>query len=158
MKIRCLVTDFDGVMTDGKVYIDEVGIESVRCSRLDGIAIKLLKQKGVRVVILSSETNKVVLSRGRKLDVETFVGVQDKESFLKTFISSQLYSSSEIVFVGDEINDLPCFSLVGQSFCPEDAHPSVRKIASIHLKTQGGNGVLREIVDILYPNSAWMPN
>ena len=158
MAIKCLVTDFDGVMTDGSVYVDQEGRESVCCSRLDGIAIRILKQKGVRVLILSSESSGVVKARGEKLGVETHAGVQNKEAFLKLLINGHSYSKQDIAYVGDEVNDIKCFELVGYSYCPADAHISVQGIVSKKLRTPGGRGVIREIVNLLYPDADWPSN
>lgn len=147
--IKALITDFDGVHTDATVYVTEEGHESVRCNRRDGMGIELAKKKGLAVLILSKEKNKVVAMRAKKLGVECIHGCDDKLTILSDWLKSNQFHWDEIAYVGDDINDLDCLQLAGLSICPSDAVPQVKDCSDLQLQTPGGGGCIREIVDYL---------
>ena len=142
-----MVIDCDGVLTDNRVWVTEEGAESVAFSRSDGLAFDALKRLDVPTVILSTETNKVVSARGRKLGVQVYQGVDNKQKFIKKFVADQNISLERVVYVGNDINDVKAMSLCGLSFCPSDAHQKVKKLATVNLSTKGGHGVVREILE-----------
>lgn len=148
-KTKLVVMDFDGVMTDDLVYTDQSGVESVACSRGDGIGIWLLKQNNIVPIVISSETNPVVLMRTRKLGIESFQGMLDKASVLKKYLADHGISAEETVYIGNDINDLQCFPLVACAFTPSDAHPIVKGFADIVLQHPGGKGAVRELSEIV---------
>lgn len=139
--ITHLFLDFDGVLTDNFVYVNSHGEEMVRCSRADGIGIQKLKDKGVTVCIVSTETNDVVSKRAEKLNIHCFHGVTDKLQELKNMNAIDL---SKVAFMGNDINDLEAMQAVGVPICPADARPEIRAIAKYITKTRGGNGAVRE--------------
>jgi len=147
-KVSHLIMDFDGVLTDDKVYIDQNGGESVRCSRSDGYGISLLKGKSaIQPMILSRETNPVVTARARKLDIEVFQSVLNKDQAIQTLIEERNLNPSEIIYIGNDLNDLVVLPLVGYFVCPADAHPQVLRQADLVLKQVGGKGAVRELVE-----------
>jgi YrbI family 3-deoxy-D-manno-octulosonate 8-phosphate phosphatase len=154
-KVSLVISDFDGVMTDGKVEISEQGFESVTCSRLDGIGVKLLKNNGIDVIILSSEANKSVEHRAKKLNITAHTNVLDKLEFIKNIQSKKSISSEEIFYIGDEINDLAVMKNLIHTACPKDANSEIKKVAKYLLKRKGGNGVIREVSELICLDKKW---
>ena len=149
-KVSYLIMDFDGVLTDDKVYIDQDGRESVRCSRSDGFGIDLLKQHSeIQPLILSRETNPVVTARARKLNIEVFQSVLDKDQAIRSLAAERSLDLREIIYIGNDLNDLVVLPLVGFFACPSDAHPQVLRQADLILTHQGGKGAVRELVELL---------
>lgn len=147
---RALVLDFDGVMTDNKVLVNEGGEESVVCDRSDGWGIGMLKKRGVKAAVLSTETNPVVAARCRKLGLECIQGLGDtKMHALEQWCHDHGLSTTDVIFVGNDINDSECLSAAGCSVVPKDAHPAVHGLASVVLKCSGGKGAVREICDLI---------
>lgn len=147
--VRALVTDFDGVHTDGTVSVSQDGSESVRCNRRDGMGIEMARKQGLSVLILSKEKSRVVEMRAKKLAVECIQGCDDKLSALAAWLISNKLHWDDIAYVGDDINDLDCLQLAGLSICPADAVARVQNCSDLRLQTSGGGGCLREIVDYL---------
>ncbi|GAA5124071.1 acylneuraminate cytidylyltransferase [Luteolibacter yonseiensis] len=147
--IKALVTDFDGVHTDGKVAVSEDGTETVRCSRRDGMGIEIARKQGLPVLILSKEKNPVVEMRARKLRVECIHGCDDKLSALSAWLREKELHWDDIAYVGDDINDLDCLQLAGLSICPADGVGRVKSCCDLHLNTAGGEGCVREVIDYI---------
>lgn len=156
--LDAMVFDFDGVLTDDRVYLDEEGRESVCCSRKDGLGFDILRRTGLKLFILSTEKNPVVSRRGEKLRVPVVQGVTDKRAALTELGVTQGFDLTRTLFIGNDVNDLPAMRACGFSACPADAHPTVRAEAAFVLATLGGMGVAREIVEGLLgiePLAAW---
>lgn len=147
--VELVVMDFDGVMTDDCVIVDQNGIESVRCSRADGMGIRLLRESGMKIVVLSSERNPVVMTRCKKLNLECIHGVLKKGDILENYLKEKQINPQNVIYVGNDINDLPCFSLVGCAVVPADAHDVVKNAADIVLFHNGGEGAVRELCEML---------
>lgn len=149
--IALLVFDFDGVFTDNSVYVTENGDETVRCDRGDGLGIELLKKyrPDISLLVLSKETNKVVGARCRKLKIDCLNGVDGKFETLVRISKERGVDLSKIGYIGNDINDLECMEKVGVSICPSDAYKEVKLISKIVLKRKGGNGAVRELVDLI---------
>jgi YrbI family 3-deoxy-D-manno-octulosonate 8-phosphate phosphatase len=147
--ISLLVLDFDGVMTDDRVYVNQHGEETVAAHRGDGMGIASLKKTGVEVIILSKEKNPVVQARGKKLNIPVYQGIDEKGTKLQDIIREKGLSAEQVVYVGNDVNDLPCFPLVGLAVAVADAHPEVRDQADLVLNKNGGYGAVREICDLL---------
>ena len=146
--IRLVVFDFDGVMTDDTVYIDQFGHEMVRVSRADGLAINILKKQGLSLLVLSTEDNPVVEKRAEKLDIPVLHSVGDKATALKQYVRKNGFDLRETLYVGNDLNDIEVMEIVGVSVSPSNANRAVRKISKIKLKTSGGSGVIRELADL----------
>ncbi len=145
--IKLMVLDFDGVMTDNRVLVDENGKESVFVNRADGMGINLLKSYGIQCMILSTEKNPVVSKRAEKLNISVLQGIEDKCDALKNYAELQGIALQDILYVGNDINDLSVMQIVGVTAVPADAYEIVKEKADILLKTKGGYGVVRELAD-----------
>lgn len=143
-----LIVDFDGVLTDNKVYLNDQGEEFVTCSRSDGIAFDALRHLNINTIILSTEKNNVVSSRAEKLQVQCYQGVKNKKEKLTSLINKFNIRKDEVIFVGNDINDINAMSLCGLTFCPVDSHEKLKAKARVILETKGGEGVMREILEI----------
>jgi 3-deoxy-D-manno-octulosonate 8-phosphate phosphatase (KDO 8-P phosphatase) len=147
-EIRLVVFDFDGVFTDNMVYVLEDGCEAVRCFRGDGIGLQRLEQRGIATLIISTETNPVVSARSQKLGVQCIQGCKDKRAALETSVQEMGLSLTQVAFVGNDINDLPCLMCVMLPIVVQDAHPEVIPHALYQTKARGGHGAVREICDL----------
>jgi YrbI family 3-deoxy-D-manno-octulosonate 8-phosphate phosphatase len=147
--IKLIVSDFDGVMTDNRVMVDEDGRESVVVSRADGQAVHLLRSMGIELVIMSTETNGVVGQRAKKLGVECVQSVSDKADCLRQYCDEKQISMKHIAYVGNDVNDYGALQLAGTKIVPQDAYDEVKKIADYVTETKGGYGVIREIAEII---------
>jgi len=151
-KIDLICYDFDGVMTDNIAYIDENGREMVKINRSDGLGVSEIKQLGLKQIIISTEKNPVVGQRSKKLGLTCLQGISDKTYALKRCCQKNNISLDEVAYVGNDINDLEAMKLASITFCPADAHKSIKKISDHVLKSKGGQGVVREIFDYLINN------
>ncbi|MBT5953180.1 HAD hydrolase family protein [bacterium] len=147
--IKVLIYDFDGVMTDNKVHVDENGRESVSVNRSDGLAISILKKMGFSQFILSTETNPVVSKRAEKLQISCIQSCEDKKTAILAYSKQNKIELNQILFVGNDINDLEAMKIIGIKVVPNDAHSSVKNITDICLKAKGGDGVIRELLDLI---------
>lgn len=149
-RVRLLLMDFDGVLSDDLVLTDQDGRESLRCSRSDGFGLSLLREKtDIQAAVLSREENPVVSARCRKLKLEVFQGVRQKDQALKALIQARGWNPAEILYLGNDLPDLPVLSQVGYFAAPADAHPDVLRRADLILKHRGGRGAVREICERL---------
>lgn len=148
-KIQLIVSDFDGVMTDNRVLVDENGKESVYVSRADGQAIHMLRSMGIELVIMSTETNGVVGKRAEKLKVACVQSVQDKAECLKQYCHEREIGLENIAYIGNDVNDYSAMLLAGIKIVPNDAYKVVKDIADIVTDTKGGYGVIRDIAEMI---------
>ena len=142
---KIIFTDFDGCLTDDRVWLNQDGEEFVAANRKDGLAVKRIENLGIKVVIASTETNKVVLARGNKMGVEVLQGLSDKAEAIEKYLNQNNLSWNDVWYVGNDVNDLGSIEKAKLSICPADAVKIVRKTADIVLKTNGGRGILSEI-------------
>ena len=148
-RIRVLFYDFDGVMTDNRVTVDQNGVESVLVNRSDGLAVSRLKKAGYTQVIVSTERNPVVERRAEKLQIPVIHGIEDKGGIIRHYMKENKVSKEEALFIGNDLNDLPAFDATGIRACPADAYKEVRQAADLVLQTKGGYGVIRELLEYL---------
>ena len=152
-RVSLLLMDFDGVLSDDQVLTDQDGRESVRCSRSDGFGLSLLRENtDIQAAVLSREENPVVSARCRKLKLEVFQGVRQKDQALKDLIQARGWNPAEILYVGNDLPDLAVLPLVGCFAAPADAHPDVLRRADLILKHRGGRGAVRELCERLLLN------
>lgn len=144
---RAIVFDFDGVLTDNMVYTDQDGRESVCCSRGDGLAFDALRRTDLMLFILSTEVNPVVAARGKKIGVPVYHGAGRKDEALRILAMEHEFDLEATMYVGNDLNDYRAMLLCGTKVCPGDSHPRIKELADIVLKTRGGHGVVREIVE-----------
>ena len=148
-RVKLIVYDFDGVMTDNRVFVDEDGRESVAANRSDGLGIGMIKKLGIEQCILSTETNPVVSARARKLRIEATQSVADKGSAIIELAAAKKVSLSEVLYMGNDINDSDAMGLAGFKVAPADAHPSILALADYVTEAPGGFGAIRELADVL---------
>ncbi len=149
-KVSLIVFDFDGVMTDNRVWVDQDGREMVAANRSDSLGLELLReQQPVRLFVLSKETNPVVAARCRKLNLPMLQAVDDKSTAIRGLMAEKGIDPAEVIFMGNDVNDLPCFPLVGCAVVPADAQPQVLSEADVILTNTGGHGAVRELCDLL---------
>lgn len=151
-RLKVIATDFDGVWTDGKVTVDQNGIESVVCSRKDTLLLPLIAEAGIQVVIVSKETNLVVAVRAKKLNVEAYLGAHNKAETLQSILQEKQIPLQDWAFVGDDINDIPCLTLVGLAVTVADGHPKCKEIADVVLTRRGGDHAVREFFEMVLDN------
>ncbi len=147
--VNLVVFDFDGVMTDNRVWVDEHEHEMVAANRSDSYGIRLLKAVGIESLVLSMETNKVVAARCRKMKIEALQGIQDKGPAMINLMKERGLKPNEVIYMGNDINDMDCFKAVGYSVAPADAHPAVLRAVDLVLKNNGGHGAVRELCDLI---------
>ena len=146
-KIKVIIFDFDGVLTDNRVLVFDDGHEAVLCNRTDGLFLGLLKERGYALFIVSKEQNPVVTVRGQKLKIEVEQGVDDKVAAVQRILARQGVTPNEAAYIGNDINDLGAMGIVGLPVAVGDAHPVVKRAAKRILKTVGGAGVARELFE-----------
>lgn len=147
--VALVVFDFDGVMTDNRVLVQQSGDEAVWCHRGDGMGIARLKDAAFDVVVLSTERNPVVTARCRKLQIEAIQSCDDKLTRLQQYANERHLSPQQIAYVGNDINDLSCLRWVGWPIAVADALPEVRAVAKWVTHLPGGGGAVREVADRL---------
>jgi N-acylneuraminate cytidylyltransferase len=149
IKPKVIFTDFDGCLTDDRVWLNQEGEEFVAANRKDGLAVQRLKRLGIQVVIASTETNKVVMARGNKIDVEVLQGLADKAEAIDKYLKESNLAWDDIWYIGNDVNDLGAIAKANFSICPADAVKKVKKSVNLVLETKGGYGILEEIVSNL---------
>jgi len=159
-QIKFFVLDFDGVFTDNTVYHSDDGRETVLRSKYDSIGFNLLHDAGLidqktdkntefKIMILSRETNAVVASVAKKLHLQCTQSTYEKPEALQEEIGRYGYKKEEVLYIGNDLNDLPCFDLVGLSVSTADADPRVKAQADYVTTYPGGKGAIREACELL---------
>ncbi|HKJ39254.1 MAG TPA: acylneuraminate cytidylyltransferase [Anaerolineales bacterium] len=153
-KIELVMLDFDGVVTDNRVWTDQDGKETVAAYRSDSILINDLREKGIETMILSSEVNPVVAARAKKMGVEAIhgMGLQDKGRVMREVLEQKNIKAENVIFVGNDLNDLSCFEVAGWSVAVADAYPEVIQAADFVLSKRGGHGAVRELCELILKN------
>jgi len=147
-KINLFVYDFDGVMTNNKVLIDQNGHESVFVSRADGLGVSEIKKLGIDQIIISTEKNHVVSARAKKLKIKCLQGINRKKSALLEYCKKNRIDLRKVAFIGNDVNDMEAMEVAGYSLCPSDAHDSIKSISDYIMETKGGEGVIRELFEL----------
>ena len=145
-KPKIIFTDFDGCLTDDRVWLNQDGEEFVAANRKDGLAISRLKTLGISVVITSTETNRVVTARATKLGIEALQGLSNKVEAIDNYLTKHNLTWSDSWYIGNDVNDLGAIRKAQFSICPSDAVDLVKKESNHKLTTKGGFGILAEVV------------
>ena len=148
-KVEMIVFDFDGVFTDNRVWVDETGRESIAAYRSDSLVLSRIRNIGIDMMVISTEVNPVVSARCRKMKMPVIQGVEDKAAVLRNVLQERQQDPAKVIFVGNDINDVPCFPLVGCAVVVSDALPEARRQADLVLSRPGGHGAVRELCDLL---------
>lgn len=148
--IRLFATDVDGVLTDAGMYYTEAGDELKKFHTRDGMGIKLLQKAGLVTAIVTQERTKLVARRAEKLTIpELHQGVFDKLFAIREMAERYGLSLEQIAYIGDDVNDLEALGAVGFSAAPADAMPRVKAAVHHVCEKKGGEGAVREIVDMI---------
>lgn len=149
--VHLLVLDFDGVLTDGAVYVDNDGRESVRCSHRDGQGIQDVRAAGVEVIVISGQRSAYVTRRCSKMGIVSYAGVVDKVKCLLDHMASHdpMLTVDHVCVVGDDRGDVPLLSIVGVPCTVRDGIQECKGLARFITTASGGDGAVREVCDML---------
>jgi N-acylneuraminate cytidylyltransferase len=148
-QVDLVVFDFDGVMTDNRVWVNQDGLEMVVANRGDGAGIRMLREAGITAMVLSTEVNPVVTARCNKLKMPVLQGIDEKGAVLKQYLEDNKIDSKHVIYVGNDVNDLPCFPVAGFAVAVADAVAEVKAAADLVLSRKGGHGAVREICEMI---------
>ena len=149
-KIKILLTDVDGVLTDGGMYYSNKGDVMKKFHARDGMAISLLKKNGIPTVIVTKEKTMIVKQWAKKMNIKKlYDGVVKKEQVLEKICREFKVKPEEIAFIGDDVNDVKLLEKVGMAAMPNNGVKQLRKICDYRCKSCGGEGALREIIDLI---------
>ena len=149
-KVKVLILDVDGVLTDGRIVISEDGQETKCVNVRDGHGLKRRRRAGVEVMFLTGRKSRVVEHRARELGVErVYQGALDKLAVLQEILNSTGLSPGQVAYMGDDIVDLPVLRRAGFSVTVSDAHEDVLKAVDLVTKNPGGRGAVREVCEII---------
>ena len=149
-KVKVLVLDVDGVLTDNSIYMDDRGIETRKFNILDGMGIWLAFKAKVEVALISGRKSKATQHRASQLGIKhVYLGGVDKAKAYEKLKRTLKVKDEQIAFVGDDILDLPVLKRVGFPICVKNANPSVKRFAKLVTKAKGGEGAVREVVDMI---------
>jgi YrbI family 3-deoxy-D-manno-octulosonate 8-phosphate phosphatase len=148
--IKIVLTDVDGVLTDGGMYYSSKGDTMKKFHVRDGMAVNMLKKHNIPTIIVTKEKNRIITQWAKKMNVKKiFDGVLDKEKILKKVCKEFDVKTSNIVYIGDDVNDMVLLKNVGISVSPADAWKNTKQIVDYVSEKHGGKGVLREISDLI---------
>jgi 3-deoxy-D-manno-octulosonate 8-phosphate phosphatase (KDO 8-P phosphatase) len=149
-KIRLLVMDVDGVLTDGRMVLSDRGEELKMFHTHDGIGLALAHRAGLRTALVTGETSPIAKTRGEKLGVGTVVlGARRKGDVVDSLLAEHGMSADALAYIGDDLLDLPALQRAGLAVTVADAVADVKKIAHVVTKAPGGHGAVRECVELL---------
>jgi len=149
-KIRLLLLDVDGVLTDGQIVIDDKGVESKHFDVRDGQGLSLLKRAGVEVGFITGRTSKIVQLRARELGIQlVYQGIQDKSDAYDRIKDKCGLKDHQIAYVGDDVMDLPILRRAGLAITVKDGWSGLRRLVDYVTETSGGRGAVREVVELL---------
>lgn len=156
-KVQAIVFDVDGVLTDGKIILDNNGFEIKQFNVKDGQLVGFLKSKGLIFGAISGRSSNSLKFRLQELNIDfQRLGVKDKEACLREFSAEYDIDPTKICYIGDDIIDVNAMKYCGIAVCPSDANPRVFPFADYVTNTKGGDGVLREVIDLVIEEKGWM--
>lgn len=149
-KIKLVITDVDGVLTDGGLFYTSEGLIMKKFNVKDGMGMKLLRDAGIKNAIVTTDTSELIKIRAERLKVDyLYLGTWDKENKLFEICDKEKIAKDEIAFIGDDVNDIGIIKEAGISACPIDAVDTIKDRVDIVLENKGGHGVFRELVDLI---------
>lgn len=150
-KIKLLITDIDGVLTDGCVYYSASGEELKKFSLRDGMGVERLRELlNIETVFLTRENSPIVARRAEKLKIkDVFMGIKEKKEIVERIAEEKNIKLSEIAYIGDDVNDFEAMKIIGLAGCPADSSPQIIKIADYICLAKGGNGAFREFAELI---------
>jgi YrbI family 3-deoxy-D-manno-octulosonate 8-phosphate phosphatase len=148
--IELVLTDVDGVLTDGGRYYSEMGEILKKFHTRDGMGVNILLRNEIKTVIVTKEKSKIVKKWAKNMNVEkVFDGIKIKEDVLNIICKEFKVKPNQIAYIGDDVNDIGLFQIVGLSACPNDSSEIIKKEVDYVCKNGGGNTAFREIVDMI---------
>jgi len=151
--INLVITDVDGVLTDGTIYFSKEGEALKKFSVRDGMGVELLHEKKIKVILLTRENSEIVKKRGEKIKADkTILNIQNKKDELEKIQSEFNVERENIAYIGDDLNDLEIMLSVGFSATPADGHSKIKQIADFICNCNGGNGAFREFCEVILDN------
>lgn len=149
-KIKLVITDVDGVLTDGGLYYTSDGLIMKKFNVKDGMGMKLLRDSGIKNAIITTDTSELIKIRGERLKVDhLYLGVWDKDNKLMEICNLEHILPENVAFIGDDVNDSGIIGVAGFSACPNDAVQSIKDSVDLILSTNGGQGAFRELADLI---------
>ena len=149
-QVKLVLSDVDGVLTDGGMFYSEKGEVLKKFNTRDGMGVTLLKNAGVKTIFITKENSTIALKRGKKVNaIETLLGIKNKENELKKILKKYKLERKNIAYIGDDVNDLEIMKLVGLSATPSDGATQVKKIVDYVCTKNGGLGAFREFADLI---------
>lgn len=149
-KIKLIITDVDGVLTDGSRYFSNTGELFKKFHVRDGMGVNMLLRDGIQTVIMTKEPSKLVDYWAKSMNIsKVYSGIKIKEKELDKICRAYKISPSEIAYIGDDVNDLELMKKVGFSATPHDGIDEAKKIVNYVCEKSGGEGALREIADLI---------
>ena len=149
-QVKIIISDFDGVWTDNKVYTMGAAQEAVCCSKSDSLALDVFRSRSdLPILVVSKEKNEVVMARCAKLQLDVISCAEDKRTVVEGVLSARGFNWADVCYVGNDVNDLQCISGAGLTFCPSDATFEIKSEADYILNHLGGNGAVREMLELL---------
>lgn len=154
-KIKLVLTDVDGVLTDGGMYYSETGEFMKKFNTRDSMGMELLLNINIKTVFVTRENSKIVKKRIKKIRIaDLYSGILDKSKLLPTILEKYGVKSNEIAYIGDDVNDIEIMKLVGFSVTPLDGNYEVKKISDYVCNVNGGNGAFRELADLIIKSNS----
>lgn len=148
--IRLAVFDVDGVMTDGRLYLSDDGIESKTFHTRDGLGLKGLMSHGIEVAVITARQSRLVARRMQELGIQHLMqGREDKRTAIKSLLETLVIAPAEVAYTGDDLVDWPAMRLCGLKCAPADACPWVRERADFVTRSGGGRGAVREVCELI---------
>ncbi len=149
-KVKLLILDVDGVLTDNGLYLDDRGIESKKFNVSDGMGIQLAQKAGIKVALISGRPSKATQFRASQLRIKhIYLGQPDKIKAYRRLRTNLKLKDDQIAYMGDDILDVPLLKRVGLPICVRNANARVKRFARLVTKTKGGEGAVREVVDFI---------
>ena len=149
-KIKLVITDVDGVLTDGGMYYSKDGEFLKKFNTRDAMGMELLLDLGIKTIMLTRENSNIVKARAKKIKVsELYSGVLNKKALLKKILKKYNVKLDQVAYIGDDLNDLEIMKSVGFSVTPSNGIDQIKKISNYVCKLNGGDGAFRELADII---------
>jgi len=149
-KIKVVLSDVDGVLTDGGLYYTEDGLVMKKFNVKDGMGVRMLQTAGIKSGIISTDVSKLMVIRAERLNMDfCFVGIHDKKNKVEEICKEEGIELENIAFIGDDINDIEIIKSAGIGVCPKNAAADVIDVADYISSRDGGHGVFREIAEMI---------
>lgn len=150
-KLKYLIIDVDGTMTDSGVYYDENGNELKRFSTKDGAGFFACREGGIKIIVITGRRCEATVRRMNEMKItELYQGVMEKVPFIKDYLKEHNITKDEIGYIGDDINDVPSMKLCGFVGCPKDSCKEVLELADYISPICGGHGAMRDVIEYIF--------